>query len=345
MSELVQQRIATAPSRRTVLKVAAWSAPVVAVSVGAPVAAATTTVPSDLVLEFGDIVEGSTRDITFAVVDFIDRAIRALGPQEPVAPNLVLPPEPVRPPGIPNPINPSPAWQAYFAAVAQWLQDVAAANAAYAEELAVYAQEWAVYQAWNLAVTTFINRLRDLAITTEGLFFASATYPRTLTVRNNGPQPIPAGTTVTVQVITDINLVNAYLPQTGAIQAVQTGGTTMLTYTTTADVPVGGEVFSQPLVYNPVAVTLNITGTVTPSSITAALTPPSQDTDVNDNGDVIASNVGVLLNVATGDVQAILAEWQQFIQQAADFYDLVTTLFPDLDWTNIISGILPIGTP
>ncbi|OJU40408.1 MAG: hypothetical protein BGN97_11235 [Microbacterium sp. 69-10] len=305
-----------------------------------PLAAASQRTSSDLVLSFGTPIGGSTRDITFAVVDFIDRTIRSLGPQKPTAPELVLPPEPVRPSGFPNPFD--PAWQAYAAALAQWGLDVAAANADFAQETADYLQKLATYSAWDLAVKTIIDRLRAAAVQSEGLFFASATYPRSLSVSNNGPQAIPAGTLVTVQVTTDAKIVNAYLPTTGPVQIGQTGGTTMLSYTTSSTVPVGGEVFSQPLVYNPASVTLNITGQVTQSSVTAMLSPTSQDTDLNDNGDLAVSPIGVRLDVATGDVQAILGEWQQLLDDAIAFYDLVSPLLPDIDWSSLIRGVLPL---
>ncbi len=330
-------------SRRTVLKGVAWAMPVVAVSVATPLAAATTRSNSDIILSFGDTVEGSTRDITFAVVDFVDQTIRSLGPQEPTPPELILPPEPTRPPGFPNPFN--PAWQAYATALAAWAAEVAELNAGHAAAVAAYLQELATYQAWNLAVAAFIDRLRQVAIDSEGLFFASVTYPRTLNVLNAGPEALAAGTLVTVEVSSDINLINGYFPQVGPVQIIQTGGTTFLNYTVPVAVPAGGLVFSQDLVYNPAAVTLNITGSVTQSSITGTLSPMSQDTDVNNNGDIVTSPVGIRLDVATGDVQAILAEWQQFLQTAIDFYDLVSPILPPLDWGDIISGILPLPTP
>lgn len=335
---------AGAPSRRALLKATAWSAPVVAVSVATPFAAATTpTINTDLVLEFGDVTHGSTRDITFAVVDFIDRTVRSLGPQEPAEPELVLPPRPATPSG--NPFTNPSGWAAYATALAQWTIDTAEANAGFEQEVAEYLRALAEYQVWDLAVTMFINRLREVALQSEGLFFASATYPRNLVLRNAGPETLAAGSVVTVQVTTDINLVNAYLPQIGGIQLLQTGGTTLITHTVTAPVPAGGVVFTQPLVYNPVAVSLGITGTVEPSSITALLAPPSQDDDVNDNGDVISSDLGVILNVATGDVQAILAEWRTFLDQAIAFYELVSPFLPELDWQDIIGGLLPISAP
>ncbi|MGF3055102.1 hypothetical protein [Microbacterium sp. YY-01] len=328
------------PSRRTVVKAAAWAAPVIMMSVQAPLASASAPITSDIVLRFGDIIEGSTRDVSFAVIDFIEGAVRSLGPQKPQAPELVLPPEPPKPWG--NIFTNPSGWTQYGIDYAQWGVDVGLANTQYLERVAEYLQELAIYSAWDLAVSAFMDRFRDLAVQSEGLFFASATYPRSIVAVNNGPSAIPAGTTVTVQVTSDINLINAHLPEIGAVQAINTGGTTLLTHTTATEIPVGAVIFSQPLVYNPVAVTLNIAGTVTPSSITAMLSPMSQDTDVNDNGDLVTSTVGVLLEVATGDVQAILGEWQQFIDQAAAFYEIVAPLLPSIDWSEILRGLIPL---
>lgn len=332
--------VPTATSRRTVIKAAAWSVPVMVTAVAVPMASATGAIRSDIVLSFGDITQGSTRDITAAVIAFIDEQVRALGPQPPVEPDLILPPEPARPPGAPwN--NPS-GWAAYAAAMAQWALDVAAANADYADKVAAYLQELARYSAWDLAVKAFVARMNEMALQSEGLFFASVTYPRTLVVTNAGPDTIPAGAAVIVQTLSDINLVNAYLPNVGGVQAIQTGGTATLSHVTPGAVAVGATIFTQPLEYNPVAVTLNITGSVTQSSVTAMLSPLDQDTDVADHGDVISSPVGIRLDVATGDVQAILAEWQQFIDQAIAFYNLISPLLPDIDWGDIIGGILPL---
>lgn len=313
-------------------------------SVATPLAAATTPViNTDLVVRFGDIVEGSTRDITFAVVDLIDRTIRQLGPQEPNAPELILPPQPQQP-SVPIWQDPA-AWAQYAADYAAWGLEVAELNAGHAVAYAEYLQAMATYLAWDLAVSAFIARLRDVAIDTEGLFFASATYPRTVSVVNNGPNALLAGSVVTVQVASDINLVNGSFPGVGPVQVIQTGGTTLLTYVVPSVVPAGGQVFSQGLEYNPVAVTLNITDTVQQSSITAALAPASQDVDVNDNGDLITSPLGVRLDVATGDVQAIIGEWQDFLQSAIDFYELVEPFLPEIDWLDVIGGLLPLPAP
>lgn len=327
-------------SRRKALKVAAWSVPVVAVAVTTPLASASPVTGSDIVLSFDDITEGSTRDITFAVIDFIERTIRSLGPQRPVEPELVLPPEPPRPPG--NPFTNPGGWAEYSRAYVQWLLDVAAANAGHAQLVAEYLRALGEYLVWDTAVRAIVARLRDVALQSEGLFFASATYPRTLRVHNNGPETIAAGTIVTVQLSVDSNLINAHLPQTGPIQILQTGGTSTLTYVLPADEPAGAEIFSQPLVYNPASVTLNIGGFVEQSSITGILAPSNQDTDINDNGDLVTSPIGIRLDVATGDVQAILNEWTSLVQQLIDFYELISPLLPEIDWREIISGRLEL---
>lgn len=308
-------------SRRSVVVTGAWAVPAISVAVNAPRAAASEPpepLGSDIVLSFTDVFTGSTTDITTAVITFIQEQLSALGPQVPPAPSRS------------DFTGPFGAVQ-YGLALAAW----AAQNAE------VIAQR----AAWDLAVASLTSYLQRLANLGEQIFSVSVTYPQTLTVTNAGPLPLLPGDTVTVEIEVDQSLINLDTPATGNTGVVSTGSTTTLTHVVASTVPAGEVIFTQSLNVNPVGVNLNIQGGTTQSTVTATLAPPSQDTDINDNGDLVTSNVGITLNVLSGSIEDIQDEWDSLLAEAQFIYDLVSWIAPLIDWESVISGLLPFDLP
>ncbi len=330
-------------SRRTVLKGAAWAAPVVAVSIVTPLAAASTTLDTDLEVRFSSAIGGSTQDISFAVIDFIIQQVRNLGPQEPVMPQLVYPyPEPVLPP--------NPTWQDRLQLpirYAQWLADTAAANPGYAAAVAQYGEDLIQYNLWNTAVDLFKSQLQDLAVQSNGLFFAQVSYPTALSLINHGPNTLPAGTVVNVTLTTN-NFVAAHLPSTGTTTVLDTGGTSTITYVVPpGGMPAGTTLFEQPLVYNPAAITLNVgDGSGAPvsidySDITAVITTPN----LNVINDVAVIPLGIRIDLLTGNIDAIIDQWESAIAAAELIWNVISPSLPAINWQDIISGVLPLPAP
>lgn len=330
----------TGVSRRTVLTAAAWSAPLLATAVAVPASTASTTpVTSDIRLSYGDVIEGSTADITAQVIDFIVAQVAALGPQLPPG----RPVEPVAPSRADFPAG----WQGelqYRAAQAQYAIDYARWGVEYAAWMAengLTLEDVAQAEMWALAVRELDGFLRRLAALGEMVFSVRATYPRTLVATNFGPDPVGPGV-VSVSVITDSSLLRAHLPSGDDISVVNTGGTSTVSVVVPAAIPVGGTIFTTALEYQPVAVTLNIAGTTTSSSITSHLLTP----DGNPAGNDIGSEIGVVLGVVPGGIDAIEAEWNAIlaeIERLQEIYELVRPLLPELDWSDIIGGLLPIS--
>lgn len=327
-------------SRRTVLRAAAWSAPVLAVGVGVPAAAASDPSPvsSDIRLSFGDVVEGSTQDVTTAVAAFIVAQVAALGPQLPPG-RPVEPVEPKRadfPSGIAGSLAYASAYAEYVVAHGRWLADYTA----WMRENDLTLEEVAQAEMWALAVQSLRSLMDRLITLGEMVFSVRVAYPRTLIATNHGPDPILPGA-VSVSVITDTALLNAHLPSGQTISVVNTGGASTITATVPQTVPVGGTIFSVPLEYLPAAVTLNITGTTTSSTLSAHLLTP----DGADAGNSISSEVGVTLGVLPGGIDQVQAEWDGIladIERLKDIYELVAPLLPELDWSQIISGLVPL---
>lgn len=344
-------------SRRGLVTTAVWATPVVATAVVTPLAAASVPPPkplgSDLVLSYAGGTTGSTDDISAAVIAWIKKQLLDLGPKVPPEPPKPEEPESTSP--MPQRKDFRPGWRGdaeYQVALNLWR----AQNPGYVKWLAEYAEwqieraKWAAENAeviaqriaWEIAIGQLERMMKEFAEIGKMLFSASISYPQQLSVTNTGPLPLLPGDVVTVVTTVDSSLVNAHLPSTGEVSLIQTGGTVTMSHIVTGTVPVGGVVFTQPLRYNPASVTLNIRGTTTNSSVVSELTPRSQDTDVNDHGDLVSAPIGVTLNVLTGDLQEVLDRWEKLTSQAEDLKKIWDLISPYIDWEQIIRGIVPL---
>lgn len=355
-------RVLPGPSRRALVTTAAWAAPVIATAIATPLASASGETPpvpitSDIALSYSGGTTGSTDDISNAVILWIKQALLDLGPKVPPAPEEPTPP--AVPGNDPIPLrNQFPtgaigelryqaavaAWQlrnpGLWDKVLEWRIEQAKWVADYAKWAAENAEAITQRTAWEIAIGQLERMMRELEAIGKMLFSVSISYPRYLVATNNGPNPILPGSVVTVSTTVDSNLINVHLPETGGVAAIQTGGTTTLSFIATETIPAGSVVFTQPLSYNPASVTLNISGTTTNSSVASQLDPLDQDTSLN--GNIVSAPIGVTLNVLTGDLQEVLARWEKLTSQVEDLKKIWDLISPYIDWQQIISGVLPL---
>lgn len=298
------------------LKGAAWAAPVVAVTVSTPLAAATLVLDTDIRLSFRNTTVSSTYDVTLQVVDFIVDQVAPLGPQMP-------PGEPPRP-RREDFTGPWAELQ-YTAAMTQY-------GVQYGIWAAQNAEAIAQAVAWQLAVAELRNTLERFADLGRMIFEVKVTYPRELTAMNYGPNAVAPGTPVS------------------AIVTAGTGNISFPTGSQTVSVVSPGAaantvVFNEPLQFFPTAITVIANGqTYVESSITATLLSP----DTDDAGNIVTAVAGIQVSVLGEGFDAVRDEWEdimQRIEQLRDLWEIIGPIVGDIDWGSIIGGMIPVSIP
>lgn len=220
-------------SRRTMVKGAAWSVPVIAVAAATPSAAASTVADVDIRLSFGSAVDFDLATSNQAVADAIIGAVS-------------------------GPLNAIPVLG-------------------------------------PAALATLQTALNGLVGGTAQLINASISYPSTLNAQNFGPGALTSGEEVQASLDYDNDLVNLTATPIAGGDILQTGSGATVSYIAPGDVPNGSQIFSQPLSYNPVSLTVDLaSGTDSTSTVATNLLTSDAAADGNTASDTIGITATLL---------------------------------------------------